>query len=142
MSDDAILITRSSMRRAERVFRAWTDPGEVAAWFGPAGRRTPRERVRIDLRVGGRFELTMVRGRRRRDDDRLRRARARRARAIVLRSDPMPAMGMPEPTFVRVELHAHGDRTRMTLATRRTLHGRAPPSGSTAAFDALDALVA
>ena len=29
---------------------------------------------------------------------------------LVLRSDPMPEMGMPEPTVVRVELHDHGGR--------------------------------
>ena len=29
---------------------------------------------------------------------------------LVLRSDPMPEMGMPEPTDVRVELHDHGPR--------------------------------
>jgi Activator of Hsp90 ATPase homolog 1-like protein len=44
----------------ERVFRAWTDPDEVAAWYGPAHMETPRERIRIDLRVGGRWEVTMV----------------------------------------------------------------------------------
>ena len=45
MSDDAILITRIFDAPRERVFRAWTDPGEVAAWFGPAGVETPRDRV-------------------------------------------------------------------------------------------------
>ena len=34
---------------------------------------------------------------------------------IVLRSDPMPELGMPEPTITRVELHDHGAKTRMTL---------------------------
>ena len=34
---------------------------------------------------------------------------------IVLRSDPMPDMGMHEPTVTRVEFHDHGDKTRMTL---------------------------
>ena len=35
---------------------------------------------------------------------------------IVLRSDPMPQMGMHEPTVVRVEFHDHGTKTRMTLS--------------------------
>ena len=34
---------------------------------------------------------------------------------LVLRSDPMPQVGMHEPTVVRVEFHDHGDKTRMTL---------------------------
>jgi hypothetical protein len=33
-----------------------------------------------------------------------------------MRSDPMPEAGMHEPTAVRVELHDHGDKTRMTLS--------------------------
>jgi uncharacterized protein YndB with AHSA1/START domain len=35
---------------------------------------------------------------------------------LVLRSDPMPELGMPEPTITRVELHDHGAKTRMTLS--------------------------
>ena len=35
---------------------------------------------------------------------------------IVLRSDPMPEIGMHEPTVVRVEFHDHGAKTRMTLS--------------------------
>ena len=50
-----VLITRIFDAPRERVFRAWTDPDEVAAWFGPEHFDTPRERIRIDLRVGGRF---------------------------------------------------------------------------------------
>ena len=42
----------------EEVFRAWTDPDQVAAWYGPEHFDT--QRVRIELRVGGRYELTMV----------------------------------------------------------------------------------
>jgi uncharacterized protein YndB with AHSA1/START domain len=144
MSDDAILITRIFEAPRERVFRAWTDPGEIAAWFGPAGVDTPRDRVRIDLRVGGRFELTMVRG----DGGEMTIGydvlELVEPELIVLRSDPMPAMGMPEPTFVRVELHAHGSRTRMTFSdSPHPPAGRAPAeAGWSAAFDALGALVA
>ena len=47
---------------------------------------------------------------------------------LVLRSDPMPQMGMPEPSIVRVELHDHGDKTRMTLTD-----GPYPSGMSTAA---------
>ena len=34
---------------------------------------------------------------------------------LVLRSDPMPEHGMPEPVITRVELHDLGGRTRMEL---------------------------
>lgn len=125
MPDQNVLITHIFDASRERVFRAWTDPAELAAWFGPAQFDTPRDRIRIDLRIGGRLELTMVR----RDGggdfaigyDILELVEPE---LLVLRSDPMPEMGMAEPTVVRVELHDHGAKTRMTLSD-----GPQPPEG-------------
>jgi uncharacterized protein YndB with AHSA1/START domain len=144
-ADEDVLITRIFDAPRERVFRAWTDPDEVAAWYGPEHFDTPRERIHIDLRVGGRYELTMVQ-------------RASGAEfaigydilelvepeLIVLRSDPVPEVGLHEPTVLRVEFHDHGAKTRMTLSD-----GPYPPAGRGhaeagygAAFDKLAALVA
>src|SRR4051794_30877947 len=50
-----VVITRVFDAPREEVFRAWTDPAEVAAWYGPSHFSAPRERVNIDLRVGGRW---------------------------------------------------------------------------------------
>ena len=144
-ADQEVLITRIFEASRERVFKAWTDPDEVAAWFGPEQFDTPRERVRIDLRVGGRYELTMVQ----------QSGGAEFAvgyeivelvepELIVLRSDPMPEVGMPEPTVVRVEFHDHGAKTRMTLSDSPyppEARGHAE-SGWSAAFDKLATLVA
>jgi uncharacterized protein YndB with AHSA1/START domain len=144
-ADQEVLITRIFEAPRERVFRAWTDPEEVAAWFGPEHMDTPRERIHIDLRVGGRYELTMVR----------RGGEGEFAigyeivelvepELIVLRSDPMPGRGMHAPTVVRVEFHDHGAKTRMTLSD-----GPLPPEGRdhaeagwSAAFDKLATFVA
>ena len=144
-ADQQVLVTHIFDAPRERVFRAWTDPGEVAAWFGPENWDTPRERVRIDLRVGGRFELTMVRS-----DGGAELAigyeivELVEPELLVLRSDPMPEMGMDEPTVVRVELHDHGAKTRMTLTD-----GPLPPAarggaeaGWTGAMDKIAALIA
>jgi uncharacterized protein YndB with AHSA1/START domain len=143
-ADQQILITRIFEAPRELVFRAWTDPDEVAAWYGPEHFDTPRDRINIDLRVGGRYELTMVQ----------REGGAEfpvvyeiielaEPELIVLRSDPMPEMGMHEPTITRVEFHDHGAKTRMTLSD-----GPYPPesrghaeAGWSAAFDKLAALV-
>jgi uncharacterized protein YndB with AHSA1/START domain len=63
---------------------------------------------------------------------------------IVLRSDPMPEVGMHEPTVLRVEFYDHGAKTRMTLTDSPY-----PPAGRghaeagyNAAFDKLATLVA
>jgi uncharacterized protein YndB with AHSA1/START domain len=63
---------------------------------------------------------------------------------IVLRSDPMPQAGMHEPTVVRVELHDHGDKTRMTLTDGPLpAEGRDhAAAGWSAAFDKLGRHVA
>ena len=114
---DDVLITRVFDAPRERVFKAWTDPDEVAAWYGPQQFETPRDRVRIDLRVGGRYELTMVQ----RDGGAefaigYEIVELVEPELLVLRSDPMPEVGMHEPTVVRIELHDHGEKTRMTLS--------------------------
>jgi uncharacterized protein YndB with AHSA1/START domain len=44
----------------ELVWKAFTDPDEIAKWFGPVGYSVPRESVEVDLRVGGHQRLTMV----------------------------------------------------------------------------------
>ena len=125
-----VLITRIFDAPREHVFKAWTDPDEVAAWFGPGHVDTPRDRIRIDLRVGGRYELTMVR----RDGggefaigyDIVELVPPE---LLVLRSDPMPEIGMPEPMVVRIELHDHGDKTRMTLSDGPYPRGARPRRG-------------
>ena len=40
-----VLITRIFEAPRERVFRAWTDPDQVAEWYGPEQMETPRESV-------------------------------------------------------------------------------------------------
>ena len=114
---ETVLITRIFEAPREAVFRAWTDPDEVADWYGPEQFDAPRERIAIDLRVGGRWELTMVQ----RDNAKefpvgYEIVELREPELLVMRSDPLPEFGMPDAVVTRVELHAHGEKTRMTLS--------------------------
>ena len=144
-ADQEVLITRIFEAPRERVFRAWTDPDEVAAWYGPEHMETPRDRIHIDLRIGGRYELTMVQpGGGAEFAIGYEILELAEPELIVLRSDPMPEMGMPEGALLRVEFHDHGDKTRMTLSD-----GPYPPAGRggaeagwSAAFDKLAAFIA
>jgi uncharacterized protein YndB with AHSA1/START domain len=144
-TDQQVLITRIFEASRERVFKAWTDPDQLAAWYGPAHMDTPRERIHIDLRIGGRWELTMVkRGGGVEFTISYEILELVEPELIVLRSDPMPQMGMHEPTILRVEFHDHGATTRMTLSD-----GPYPPQGRghaeagwTAALDNLTTIVA
>lgn len=51
---------RAYHARRELVFRAWTDPELLAGWFGPYGYITPVERIALDLRPGGHWEVVLV----------------------------------------------------------------------------------
>ena len=116
-TDQQVLITRIFEAPRERVFAAWTDPDQVSAWYGPEHFDTPREHVHIDLRVGGRYELTMVQpGTGAEHPVRYEILELVEPELIVLRSAPMPELGLPDGTVTRVEFNDHGDKTRMTLS--------------------------
>jgi uncharacterized protein YndB with AHSA1/START domain len=138
---EQVLITRIFDAPRAEVFRAWTDPDEVAAWFGPEHFDT--RDVRIDLRVGGRYELTMVEhdgGTEHPVGYEIIELEA--PSLLVLRSDPVPEAGMYDPTITRVELFDHGDRTRMTLTDGPYPMGRThAEAGWSAAFDKLSARI-
>lgn len=61
--DEEFTITRVFDAPRELVWKAWTDPEQVARWYGPRGFSTPRSTITMDVRRGGAFALTMV------DDD-------------------------------------------------------------------------
>jgi uncharacterized protein YndB with AHSA1/START domain len=141
--DQQVLITRIFDAPRDLVFQAWTDPDQVAQWYGPDGFETPRETVTIDLRVGGRWELGMVQQKSgavfpvsyeiiELDPPRL----------LVLKSEPMPAVGMHEPTVTRIEFHDHGDKTRMSLSDGPYTDSTHAEAGWNGAFAKLDALLA
>jgi uncharacterized protein YndB with AHSA1/START domain len=144
-SDQEVLITRIFDAPRERVFRAWTDPDDVAEWYGPEQFEIPREKVHIDLRVGGRWELMMARrgggGEFAIGYDIL---EVVEPELIVLRSDPMPQAGGHEPSIVRVEFHEHGAGTRVTLTdSPQPAEARdRVAAGYDGAFDKLAALLA
>jgi len=51
---------RTYAARRQLVWDAWTDPDQMALWWGPRGVTTPRESIEIDLRPGGRIRFEMV----------------------------------------------------------------------------------
>jgi uncharacterized protein YndB with AHSA1/START domain len=55
-----LVITRIFDAPRELVYRAFVDPDQVAAWFGPVGWSVPRDTVDIDPRPGGKQVFTMV----------------------------------------------------------------------------------
>jgi uncharacterized protein YndB with AHSA1/START domain len=44
----------------EVVWRAWTEPDQLAQWWGPRGSSTPLEKITMDVKPGGTFRVTSV----------------------------------------------------------------------------------
>ena len=55
-----LVITRIFDAPRALVYRAFTDPDQLAAWFGPVGWSVPRDSVDIEAKVGGHQRFTMV----------------------------------------------------------------------------------
>lgn len=55
-----LTLTRVFDAPREAVWKAWTDPGELAAWWGPDGVTNPE--CTVDARVGGSIRVVMLAG--------------------------------------------------------------------------------
>ena len=113
-TERTVLLSRRFAAPPEAVFRAWTDPAEIANWYGPDGWHAPLERIHVDPEVGGRWEVTMVR---RTDGYEFpigyEMLEMDEPNLIVLRYTG--ENGLDQPSLVRVALVADGDGTLLTL---------------------------
>ena len=53
-------LTRVFDAPPELVFKAYTEPEQLARWWGPEGMSAPASSIELDPRPGGVFRLTMV----------------------------------------------------------------------------------
>ncbi|HYI50919.1 MAG TPA: SRPBCC domain-containing protein [Microbacterium sp.] len=114
--DKQFTITRVFDAPRELVWRAWTDPDEAATWWHPRGIQTPRESVRIDARVGGRYAYTMV------APDGTEYPTAGEYHEITPPEKLVFTWGSPDDTrefvpVISVHLAEHGDSGQQTLMT-------------------------
>ena len=142
--DPTILLTRIFEAPREAVFAAWLDPDQVAQWYGPEHFTTPREKITIEPRVGGRWDVTMVQPDGGEFPASYEIVELVEPELIVLRCAPMPEYGIPEGTVTRIELHDHGQKTRMTLSDGPydAAMGDNAEAGWNGAFDKLEAALA
>lgn len=120
-------ITRVFAASRERVFQAFTDPDLVALWWGPEGFSTPRARLEIEPRAGGRHHKVMVLesteiaagmgvGVGTEYPDSARIVEIDPPELLVLASAAQPEIGLVEDTITRIEFHADGPAsTRVVL---------------------------
>lgn len=144
-----VALTRIVNAPRERVFQAFTDPDQFAAWWGPIGNSLPRNMVELDVRAGGymrweevfpaepgiwtwgRIDLTDV------VDGEL-------LDGILRITGKLPGGFEPFETRMRVEFHDEADgRTRLEVRQWLPAHLVSPTeNGWSEQFTKLDTLLA
>ena len=156
VADREVSITRLFDAPRETVFKAWTDPDQVAQWWGPEGFDAPRDKITIEPRVGGRFDITMVVRNREMAagmgvevgtefPDHSTITELVEGKLIVSESEPQPEIGLPVKTVNRVEFHDEGDgTTRVEIRSGPYTSDMAPNAemGWKGQLDKLDQLLA
>ncbi len=115
-----LVMTRVFDAPRELVWRAFTDPDQFAAWFGPVGWSVPRDTVDMDVRVGGHQRFTMVN-----DDDPSMTSPADGTFAELVENELLVGYeelkgfpGVPDGTRMTLRLEFHdepGGKTRLVL---------------------------
>ncbi|HEX6715134.1 MAG TPA: SRPBCC domain-containing protein [Thermoleophilaceae bacterium] len=141
-ADQQVVVTRVFDAPRDVVFRAWTDPAQVAKWFGPQGMDIPRDSVVIDARVGGRFELRMVRSEMGFEMHLAYEiVELVEPELLVLHHEAKPELGIPHATVTRIEFHDEDGKTRMVLTDGPYPESAHAEAGWVQAFDKLAALL-
>lgn len=116
IADTDVYITRAFDAPRELVWRYWTEPELLAKWFGPDEVHVPVEKVSVDMRPGGHWNVTMV------DNET---GAEYPVIATILEcvapeyfigeTSAQTAEGRLENVRLHVQFHDHGDKTRVTL---------------------------
>ena len=116
VADTDVFITRAFNAPRDLVWRFWTEPELLSTWFGPSTTHTPVDKIEIDMRPGGVWNVTMV------DNEtgaeypiRSTVVEVERPVYFLGEASADTQEGLVERMFLRVEFHDHGDKTRVTL---------------------------
>ena len=116
IADTDVFMTRAFNAPRDLVWRFWTEPALLSTWFGPTTTHTPVDRIEVDMRPGGVWNLIMV-------DNETGEEYPIRSRVLeveqpvyfLVEQDGETDKGFAELMHLRVEFHDHGDKTRVTL---------------------------
>lgn len=108
-----LIVNRTFNAPRERIFRAWTEAGELDRWFSPS--LDYKVKSSIDLRVGGKYRIDMHR-----PDGQIFSAfgvyrEIQRPERLVFTWMTEGGMEVKEDTLVTVEFFEDGDKTHVTL---------------------------
>ena len=145
MSDGYVRITRTFAASPELVWSAWTDPEQVAQWWGPEHFSTPPESVEIDLQPGGHYHLSMIEDASGTDYPiRFEVVEVEEPALLVMKSPAQPEFGLTEDVTCRVELASvdGGTEVRLTAGPYLGEMQKMSELGWTSQFGKLDSLLA
>jgi uncharacterized protein YndB with AHSA1/START domain len=119
MSDPTVShvnIERTFDASPAEVWSAWTDPVQLAQWWGPDGFHTPVESVDLDLRPGGHLHMSMIQTENGTDYPiRFEVVEAVEHELLVLFSPAQPELGLNTDTTTRIEFSDQDGKTLMKL---------------------------
>lgn len=114
--DTYLDVTRAFNAPRDLVWRFFTEPELISQWFGPHQVHSPVDKIEIDMRVGGVWNIVMV------DNDSGEHYPVISELTEVVKPEYFvgfekgePSMGAAERLSLRVDFHDHGDKTRVTL---------------------------
>jgi uncharacterized protein YndB with AHSA1/START domain len=114
--DSDVFITRAFAAPRELVWRFFTEPALLATWFGPSSVHVDPSTVRIELHPGGAWDLDMV------DNETGEHYPFRSRITVVIPPEYLeggeisnPEVGSADRITLRIWLHDHGAKTRLTL---------------------------
>ena len=145
MNDSGLVqITRTFDAPRELVWAAFSEPEQVAQWWGPEHFHTPVDSVEIDLQPGGRYHLSMI------EDAsgtgysvRFDVEEVVENELLVMRSPAQPELGLTEDVTCRLEFADVDGKTRVELTAGPYVGEMRKMSelGWTAQFGKLDELL-
>ena len=109
-------VTRTFDAPRTQVYNAWTDPDQIVQWWGPEHFEVPRDSVSVDVRPGGRFDLTMIDSASGQEYPvRQEIVEATPPELLVMVHQAVPEHGLLEAIETRVEFHEDNGGTRVRV---------------------------
>src|SRR4051812_48913548 len=116
IADTDVFMTRAFNAPRDLVWRFWTEPELLSTWFGPHTTHSPADRIEIDMRPGGVWNITMVDNETGEEYPFMNSVvEVDQPVSFVLQGHGDTTRGLAETLYIRVEFHDHGDKTRVTL---------------------------
>lgn len=116
MTETYLDVTRAFNAPRDLVWRFWTEPELVSKWFGPSQVHSPVDKIQIDMRVGGVWNIIMV------DNESGEFYPVISELTEVVKpelfagfGEAVPESGETITLTLRVEFHDHGEKTRVGL---------------------------